>query len=70
MMAGSGDLTTAVFLSRYLEKADIKKALEMTASSVYGIIEATHKAGSKEILIIAAQSEIVSPTNKFKAKKI
>jgi pyridoxine kinase len=70
MMAGSGDLTTAVFLSRYLETGDIGRTLELTAASVYGVIEATHKAGSREICIVAAQEELVHPSRNFKAHKL
>jgi len=70
MMAGSGDLTTAVFLSRYLETRDICGTLEHTAAAVYGILEATHKASSRELLLIEAQDELVSPRNTFKAEKL
>jgi pyridoxine kinase len=69
-MAGSGDLTAAVFFSRYLEAKDIRDALEKTAASVYGIMEATHRAGSKELLIIAAQDVLANPGTPFKAEKI
>jgi pyridoxine kinase len=67
IVAGSGDLTAAVFLSRYLETGDIKTALELTAASVYGIMEATFNAKSRELLVIAAQNELVSPTAAFTA---
>ncbi|MDR1507072.1 MAG: pyridoxal kinase [Treponema sp.] len=70
MMAGSGDLTTAVFLSRWLETGDIRATLEKTAASVYGIIEATHRARSLEILIVAAQEELVHPSRRFTANKL
>jgi len=69
-MAGSGDLTTSVFLSWYLETEDIKKSLELTAASVYGIMEATHRAKSRELLIIAAQEELKTPTFSFRAVKV
>jgi pyridoxine kinase len=70
MMAGSGDLTTAVFLSRYLETGDIRRTLELTAASVYGVIEATHAAQSREIHIVAAQEELVHPSRNFQADKL
>lgn len=70
MMAGSGDLTAAVFLSRYLETRDICRTLELTAASVYGIMEATHKARSRELLLIAAQDELGSPSNRFQAEQL
>jgi len=66
-MAGSGDLTAAIFLSRYLETQDIKKTLELCAGSIYGIMEATFKAKSKELQIIQAQEELVSPSSNFEA---
>ncbi|MDR1909825.1 MAG: pyridoxal kinase PdxY [Spirochaetaceae bacterium] len=69
-MAGSGDLCTAVFLSRYLESRDVKTALELTAGSVYGILEATRKAGRKELSLIEAQGELVSPSHSFTAVKL
>jgi pyridoxine kinase len=69
-MAGSGDLTTSVFLSRYLETGDIKQTLELTAASVYGIMEATHQAKSRELLLIAAQEALASPATKFRAEKL
>jgi pyridoxine kinase len=40
-MAGSGDITASVFLSRYLETGDVKKTLELCTASIYGIIEAS-----------------------------
>jgi len=69
-MAGSGDLTTSVFLSRYLETGNIKKSLELTAASIYGIMEATHRAKSRELLLIAAQDELKYSTFNFMAVKV
>ncbi|MDR2607164.1 MAG: pyridoxal kinase PdxY [Treponema sp.] len=83
--AGAGDLTTAVFLARFLgspaglekageasppERFDIKEALEKCAASVYGIIEQTWKARADELLIIAAQEELSSPALMFSAEKL
>jgi pyridoxine kinase len=69
IISGTGDLCSAVFLSRYLEKRDIKQALEMTAASMYGVLEATHKAGERELRIVAAQNEFINPANTFIASK-
>ncbi|MDR2029696.1 MAG: pyridoxal kinase PdxY [Treponema sp.] len=68
--AGSGDLTTAVFLSRYLETRDIRRTLELTAASVYGIIEATFRNKSRELLIIQAQDELTAPSASFDAVRL
>jgi pyridoxine kinase len=83
--AGAGDLTTAVFLARFLgrpgefenagagsplEHADLKEALEKCAASVYGIIEETWKGGADELLIIAAQNQLSNPAYMFSAEKL
>jgi pyridoxine kinase len=69
-MAGAGDLTAAVFLSRYLETGDIRRTLELTAASVYGIMEATFRGKSRELLIVQAQRELEAPSNSFTALKL
>jgi pyridoxine kinase len=69
-MAGSGDLCTAVFLSRWLEGAGAKRALELTAASVYGIMETTHRAGKRELMMIQAQKELETPSYTFSAEKL
>jgi pyridoxine kinase len=66
-MAGSGDLTAALFLSRYLETRDIKRTLELTTGSIFAVMDATFKANSKELLTIAVQDELVSPSRSFAA---
>jgi pyridoxine kinase len=77
---GTGDLTAAVFLSRYLETGDLKKTLELTAASIYGILEASLPLRKEanlpvenshlELLIINAQQELISPTHYFEAVKL
>ncbi|GHT72923.1 pyridoxal kinase PdxY [Spirochaetia bacterium] len=69
-MAGSGDVTAALFLSRYLETGDVKRTLELTAASIYGVMEATFKAKSRELRIIQAQNELVNPSLSFDAIKL
>jgi len=77
-MAGSGDITASVFLSRYLETGDIKKTLELCTASIFGIIEASWqvhsggaaKPGPMELRIIQAQQELDSPSRFFEARKL
>lgn len=67
-MAGSGDLTAALFIAHYLlSGGDIKRTLELVTSAVYGIMEKTWTAKSRELLIIEAQNELVSPAHTFEA---
>ena len=72
---GSGDLTAAVFLSRYLETGSVEKSLELCTASVFGILEASWKAfsgktDSKELRIIEAQAELDRPSHFFKACRV
>jgi pyridoxine kinase len=78
-MAGSGDLTASVFLSRYLETADIKQTLELVTGSVFGILKAVFGAESPgpekpgtppELPIIRAQGELTNPSFVFQAQKL
>jgi pyridoxine kinase len=66
-ISGTGDLCSAIFLSSYIENSSVGYALEMTASAIYGILEATYRAGDRELRIIDAQSELIRPSNRFKA---
>jgi pyridoxine kinase len=67
---GGGDLTAALFLARLLRGEPVPTALAGTASSVYGIIEATMTAGSRELQLIAAQDELVKPTRRFRPRRV
>ncbi|GHV81247.1 pyridoxal kinase PdxY [Spirochaetia bacterium] len=69
-MAGSGDVTTALFLSRYLETGNVRDTLELTAGSIFGIMDATYKAKSRELRTIQAQGELVKPSHTFTAEKL
>jgi pyridoxine kinase len=80
-VAGTGDMTAAIFLSRYLETKNLQKSLEMCTSSVYGVLEMSfkinynkniHKGENNpcELNIIESQGELCSPSNLFKAKKV
>jgi pyridoxine kinase len=80
-VAGTGDLTASVFLSRFLETRDIKRALELCAASVFGILEKSlqgslsrgYAGGGKsvlELLLVEAQEELVCPSRTFEAEKL
>jgi pyridoxine kinase len=74
IIAGSGDVTAALFLSHYLTAilrgtGGVKQALERVTASIYGIMEATYKAGSRELLVIEAQEELINPSGTFEARR-
>jgi pyridoxine kinase len=76
-VAGTGDMTTAVFLSRYLETKDLEKTLELCTASVFGVLQKSCGASPSknedlplELRIIDAQQELISPSQTFKAVRI
>ena len=64
---GAGDAIAALFFVHWLTTRSVVKALEAAAASVYGLLLATARAGSREILTIAAQEEFVNPSRRFVA---
>jgi len=67
---GSGDVTAALFTSHYAKTRDAADALARTASSVYGLLEQTHAAGTKELQLIEAQEHYANPRMEFEARRL
>ncbi|MBB1509228.1 MULTISPECIES: pyridoxal kinase PdxY [unclassified Tessaracoccus] len=67
---GSGDLTTAVFLAKWLKTQDSGDALGQTASVVYSVLEATAAADHAELRLVAAQNDLVDPRFVFMATRL
>jgi pyridoxine kinase len=64
---GAGDAIAALFLYHRLNSGNAVTALELAGSSIHGVLRRTAEAGSREIQLIAAQDEFVSPTRLFQA---
>lgn len=67
---GSGDLTSAVFLSELLAGRELREALGTTASAVYGVLRATVDADSSELVLVGAQDEIAQPGTTFEVTAV
>jgi pyridoxine kinase len=67
---GTGDLIAALFLGNYLKTKDVAKSLENAVSALYGVLELTHQQNTREIQLIAAQTEYERPAKIFQAKKV
>ncbi|MGY1724411.1 pyridoxal kinase PdxY [Blastococcus sp. SYSU DS0533] len=67
---GAGDAIAALFLAHWLETRSAAEALGRAAASVFGLLQRTEDAGSREILLVAAQDEFVSPTRTFPVEEI
>ncbi|MCF6746631.1 pyridoxal kinase PdxY [Blastococcus sp. KM273128] len=67
---GAGDAIAALFLAHWLETRSAADALGRAAASVFGLLQRTEDAGSREILLVAAQDEFVSPTRTFPVEEV
>ncbi len=67
---GAGDAIAALFLAHWLDTRSAAEALARAAASVHGLLTATEAAGSREILLVAAQDEFVAPTNSFAVEEV
>ena len=67
---GAGDLTTAVFLANLLSGHDLPTTLARTTSAVFAVVEATDRAGQREMRIVATQDAIADPPMQFEVTRV
>jgi pyridoxine kinase len=67
---GAGDAVAALFLAHWLGSRSAAEALAGAASSVFGLLARTEHAGSREILLVEAQEEYVSPSRTFPVEEV
>ena len=67
---GAGDAIAALFLAHLLRTGDAGQALSGAAASVFGLLARTEAAGSREILLVEAQEELVAPTRVFEVDEV
>ncbi len=65
---GAGDCTAALFTGHLLADAKINIALEKTAASIFAVFEKTKRQGGRELALIQAQDDFISPTHHFTAQ--
>jgi pyridoxine kinase len=67
---GAGDAIAALFLAHWLETRSAPDALGRAAASVFGLLARTEAARSREILLVEAQDEFVSPSRTFDVAEV
>jgi len=67
---GAGDAIAALFLAHRLRTGSAAEALARAAASVFGLLARTAEAGSREILLVAAQEEFVHPSRSFEVTEL
>ena len=69
-VTGAGDAIAALFLAHWLDTRSAADALGRAAASVFGLLQRTEDAGSREILLVAAQEEFVAPSRTFAVDEV
>jgi pyridoxine kinase len=67
---GAGDTMAALFFAHLLRTGSTAQALSRAASAVFGVLQRTAAAGSGEMLLIAAQDELVHPSRLFPVESL
>ncbi|MGE4371577.1 MAG: pyridoxal kinase PdxY [Xanthobacter sp.] len=67
---GAGDAIAALFYFHCKRTGSTAEALSAAASSIFGLLAQTERAGSRELLLVAAQDEFVKPSRLFTAMVI
>jgi pyridoxine kinase len=65
---GAGDIIAALFMYHYLGTRDVADALARATSSVFGLLK--RSLDTDEIALIAAQDELVAPSEMFVPQRI
>jgi pyridoxine kinase len=67
---GAGDVVAALFFAHYLRTGVAAEALSLAASSIFGVLSRTAEEGAAEMLLVAAQEELVNPRQVFRARPL
>lgn len=67
---GAGDAVAALFLAHHLRTAAADQAVASAAAAVWALLARTKAAGSREILLVAAQDELVAPSRTFAVQEV
>lgn len=67
---GTGDAIAALFFGNYLQTESVAHSLERSVSALYNLLELTHRLGTREIQLVAAQEEYVRPSRLFPSVRV
>lgn len=67
---GSGDVTAALFTAHYRASGDAPDALAKTVSSVFDLLQTTHDAGARELLLVESQEFYAHPRRQFPVTRV
>jgi pyridoxine kinase len=67
---GCGDAVAALFLGWLMKGKPLPEALALTVAAIWGVVEATFRAGGGELALVVAQDELAAPSRKVVPQKL
>src|SRR5271169_4089042 len=67
---GCGDAVAALFLGWLMKGKPLPEALALTVAAIWGVVEATFRAGGGELALVAAQDELAAPSRTVLPRKL
>lgn len=67
---GAGDAIAALFFLHWKRTGSAAAAVQAAGSSIYGLLRRTYQAGSRELLLVQAQDEFVTPSRVFEPVRL
>ncbi|MBV8191110.1 MAG: pyridoxal kinase PdxY [Alphaproteobacteria bacterium] len=67
---GTGDAVAALFSAHWIAGGDIPDALAKACSSIFAVLEATSAMGERELQLVAAQDQMISPARCFLPERV
>jgi pyridoxine kinase len=67
---GSGDVTAALFTAHHRSTGSTAEALARTVSSVFDLLENTHRSGERELQLVESQEAYAHPRMQFAVTQV
>ncbi len=67
---GAGDALAALFLGHTLKGLDVPQALAATVSGLFQLFAETHRAGTRELQLVATGLKLFAPETRFRAEPV
>lgn len=69
-LSGTGDVFTALLIGHSLREKDTARALDRAVNAMFALVEATHRAGSRELVLVEAQDAFARPPQRFEIERL
>src|SRR5262249_32189017 len=67
---GAGDAVAALFFGHLLRLGAARDAMALAVSAIFGVLSRTFAAGSREVLLVDAQEQLLPPSRMFEPEPL